>query len=83
MVDDNQNVAQALASYLTLEEVDCQLAFGGIEAISLGVLWQPHVVVMDISMPECNGFQAALALRCVATPALAPSSLSPHWMKRR
>ena len=63
VVDDNQNAAEALASYLTLEEMDCQMAFGGTQAISVVITWQPHVIIMDISMPDCNGFEAALALR--------------------
>jgi two-component system OmpR family response regulator len=36
---------------------------GGMEAVKVGVAWRPHVIVMDISMPRCNGFQAAVALR--------------------
>ncbi|WP_259294902.1 response regulator [Paraburkholderia sp. DHOC27] len=63
VVDDNVNAARALAAYLELDEFDCRLAFGGIEAIRVGIDWRPHVVIMDISMPQCNGFQAAMALR--------------------
>ncbi|WP_075357187.1 response regulator [Caballeronia sordidicola] len=63
VVDDNQNAAEALAAYLAFEKIDCQTAFGDAQAISVGVAWSPHVILMDISMPDCNGFQAALALR--------------------
>jgi two-component system OmpR family response regulator len=63
IVDDNQNAAEALAAYLSFEEINCQTAFGGVQAISVGVAWRPHVILMDISMPDCNGFEAALALR--------------------
>ncbi|OTP72826.1 MULTISPECIES: response regulator [Burkholderiaceae] len=63
VVDDNANAAQALAAYLSFENVECRVAFGGVEAISMATHWLPHVIVMDISMPECNGFQVAFALR--------------------
>jgi two-component system OmpR family response regulator len=63
IVDDNQNAAEALAAYLSFEKTDCRTAFGGLQAISVGVAWSPHVILMDISMPDCNGFEAALALR--------------------
>jgi DNA-binding response OmpR family regulator len=63
IVDDNQNAAQALAAYFAGEEMECRVAFGGEEAIAEGNAWSPHVIVMDISMPGCNGFEAALALR--------------------
>jgi len=43
--------------------MDCRVAFGGHEAISIATAWIPHAVIMDISMPECTGFEAALALR--------------------
>ncbi|SAL61222.1 response regulator receiver protein [Caballeronia terrestris] len=63
VVDDNASAAEALAAYLSFEGMECRLAYGGTEAIQMGTDWNPDVVIMDISMPECNGFQAALALR--------------------
>ncbi|KQR77268.1 hypothetical protein ASG35_13245 [Burkholderia sp. Leaf177] len=63
VVDDNVNAAEALAAYLTFERMQCRVAFGGREAILMATSSVPHAVVMDISMPECTGFEAALALR--------------------
>ncbi|WP_250517735.1 response regulator [Caballeronia sp. INDeC2] len=63
IVDDNASGALALAAYLALEGIQCRTAFGGREAILIGTAWTPHVILMDISMPECNGFDAARALR--------------------
>jgi two-component system OmpR family response regulator len=64
IVDDNENGAEALAAYLSLEHVECRIALGGAKGIEIGTTWLPHIVVMDISMPELNGFEATLALRC-------------------
>lgn len=63
VVDDDGDAAEALAAYLALEEIACQVAVGGADANARGNRWRPHVILMDISMPECNGFQAACALR--------------------
>ncbi|MGX7002298.1 response regulator [Caballeronia sp. KNU42] len=63
VVDDNQSAAEALATYLSFEMMDCQTAFGGLQAISVSIAWSPQVIIMDISMPEFTGFEAALALR--------------------
>lgn len=63
IVDDNRPAADAMAAYLSYEDVACRVAYGGIEAITTAIVWKPHVILMDISMPECNGFEASLALR--------------------
>jgi two-component system OmpR family response regulator len=63
VVDDNHNAAEALAAFLAFERMDCRVAFGGLEAISMATAWIPHAIVMDISMPECTGFEAAFVLR--------------------
>ncbi|KQR81851.1 histidine kinase [Burkholderia sp. Leaf177] len=63
VVDDHMLAAEALAMVLTLEDMVCRTAFGGLDAIAIGVAWIPHAIIMDISMPGCSGFDAALALR--------------------
>ena len=63
VVDDNHNAAEALAMYLLQENMDCRLAFSGRQAIELGTSWVPHIIVMDISMPDCTGSDAARTLR--------------------
>jgi two-component system OmpR family response regulator len=63
VVDDNENAAEAIAAYLSLGTAECRIASGGAEAFALGAAWLPDIIVMDISMPEVNGFEATLALR--------------------
>jgi two-component system OmpR family response regulator len=63
VVDDNENGANALAAYLSLGPMECRIALGGAEAIEVGTAWLPQVIVMDISMPELNGFEATNTLR--------------------
>ena len=63
VVDDNQNAAEAMAAYLSFESMECRSAFGGLEAIAIGTHWAPHVILMDISTPDCNGYEATFALR--------------------
>jgi CheY-like chemotaxis protein len=63
IVDDYKSAAEALAAYLSLAAMDCQIALGGVPAIEIGTAWRPDVIIMDISMPDLNGFEATLALR--------------------
>jgi CheY-like chemotaxis protein len=63
VVDDNQNAALAMAAYLGTEAIDSRAVFGGLEAIDMGRAWTPHVILMDLTMPQCDGFEAARTLR--------------------
>jgi len=63
VVDDNPDAAHALALYLSLHDIDCSVAFGGREALSTAAAQDPHIIVMDISMPGCDGYAAGRALR--------------------
>jgi two-component system, OmpR family, response regulator len=63
VVDDNHNAALALAAYLGVEGIEARAVFGGVEALDMGRAWTPHVILMDLTMPQCDGFAAARALR--------------------
>lgn len=63
VVDDTVLAADALAAYLSLENIECRVAYGGQAAIASATAWEPHVILMDISMPDCNGFEASLKIR--------------------
>ncbi len=60
LVDDQDIFRQGLAALLTVEadlEVAGQ-ARNGHEAIALAETLQPHVILMDVRMPLCDGVQA-------------------------
>ena len=63
VVDDNSNSAHALVAYLSLEDIECAIALGGREAMASTMTFDPHAILMDISMPGCNGYDTARALR--------------------
>ncbi|SAL50285.1 response regulator [Caballeronia sordidicola] len=63
LVDDDRNAVEALAAFMTVQDLDCHIALGGRQAIAAALAWAPHIIVMDISMPECTGIEAARAIR--------------------
>ncbi|MDX2110572.1 MAG: ATP-binding protein [Verrucomicrobiota bacterium] len=60
----------------TLEPLGFALmeASDGHEAIALTHSWKPHLVWMDLRMPNCNGYDAMKLIREQLGPAKPPSS---------
>lgn len=63
VVDDNENAAEALATWLSFEGVEARAANGCAQALNCVKDWVPDVVVLDIMMPERDGYETASALR--------------------
>ena len=69
VVDDHDAVRKAICQLLRSQsdfEVVCEVA-DGFEAVRRAEELQPDVVVLDISMPNLNGIEAARHIRRVAT----------------
>jgi two-component system response regulator NreC len=70
LVDDNEAVLARAAS--VLENKGCVVVGSvkdGRSALAAALALQPHVVVLDISMPGMNGFEVASGLRHAGSTA--------------
>jgi DNA-binding NarL/FixJ family response regulator len=77
LADDHTMVRDALAGMLRAEE-DIEfvgVASNGLEAVTQTQLLRPDVVVLDVSMPEMNGIEAAACIR-KAVPSCRVLALS-------
>jgi len=63
VVDDNKAAAEMLAKVLKIMGNDVRLAYDGLEAIQSAEEFRPNLVLMDLGMPKCNGFEAARQIR--------------------
>ncbi|MFM0327563.1 response regulator [Caballeronia glebae] len=63
IVDDDRNVADALGHALESGGMTVTIAYDGAEAIRSVQRLTPHVVILDIQMPDTDGFKVARALR--------------------
>lgn len=86
VVDDNEAAAEALAIALESDGYATRFALGGVEAIQLVEHWVPDIIVLDINMPEYDGFQTAYIVRrlsstrdagIIAFTALGESDVQP------
>lgn len=63
VVDDNENCAKVMMWTLELLGHTVQIAFDGRTAITLAKSFQPHVILLDIGLPEMNGYEICQAMR--------------------
>lgn len=67
VVDDNRDAADLTAELLGLNGHIAVVAYGGQEGIRAAIAFAPHVVLLDLGMPEVDGFAVASALRQIPT----------------
>jgi signal transduction histidine kinase/CheY-like chemotaxis protein len=63
IVDDNADAANSLAMLLALRGHETQVAFSGREALERIDAFRPEVVLLDIGLPEMDGYELADRLR--------------------
>lgn len=73
VVDDNCDAADLTAQLLTLHGHIAFVAYGGKQGIEAAIDFIPDVVLLDLGMPEVDGFAGAIPLRRM--PALQQAAL--------
>jgi CheY-like chemotaxis protein len=63
VVDDHLPSAEAISAALSIAGYDVQFIQGGHAVISVVRAWIPEIAVLDINMPEIDGFAVARELR--------------------
>lgn len=66
VVDDDPLHRALIAEYLGLEGFDVCEAEDGPRALARASELEPDIVVLDVQMPEMNGFEVARRLRALA-----------------
>lgn len=63
VADDNQDAAETLAVLLELDGHQVALAGNGEKALELIMRIKPDLALLDIGMPEMNGYEVARRVR--------------------
>ncbi len=82
VVDDNADAADALGMLLRLDGHDVDVVCGAAAAIEVAARTRPDVVLLDIGLPQMNGYEVARRLRSkpqlAKTLIVALSGYAPH-----
>jgi PAS domain S-box-containing protein len=73
VVDDNQDAAQSLAMLLEILGHRVETSNDAASALSRAPVFQPDLVLLDVGLPNMNGYEVARALR--AQPSMRESTL--------
>jgi CheY-like chemotaxis protein/two-component sensor histidine kinase len=63
VVDDNVDAADSLTMMLQAAGQEARAVYDGATALRLFETFRPHLILLDIGMPQMNGYDVARALR--------------------
>jgi two-component system cell cycle response regulator DivK len=82
LVEDNEMNRDMLSRRLARKGHEVSIAIDGSEGIAKARAERPELILMDISLPELDGWEATLLLRADATTASIPViALTAHAME--
>ena len=65
VVDDQLDIAQTIAAYLEMTGCQVKTAGDGLQALNVAASFLPDVVLLDIGLPEMDGYEVARHLRAI------------------
>jgi PAS domain S-box-containing protein len=63
VVDDNRDAADSCSTLLDLSGHQTRTAYAGLPAIDAAESFRPHAVLLDIGLPDLNGYEVARRIR--------------------
>ena len=63
IVDDNRDSAESMAWVLSRLGHEVSTAYDGEQAVQEAERWRPHAVLLDLGMPQVNGYDACRRIR--------------------
>jgi len=63
IVDDEPNIVELIKSILEFEDYTIRVAYNGVQAIQEVEKKQPDLIILDIMMPEMDGYEVSEKLK--------------------
>lgn len=87
LADDNESNILMVKDYLESRNYQVRIAYNGIEAIREADEFLPDIILLDIQMPQMNGFEATSRLRSdprfVTVPIIALTAFAMSGDRER
>ncbi|TVM19489.1 hypothetical protein DPQ33_03790 [Oceanidesulfovibrio indonesiensis] len=84
LVEDNEINREMIQAMIALDGHEVRTAIDGLDALAALETFTPHVIFMDLKMPNCDGYEATRRIREIPDPVLANTpiiALSAHAQK--
>ena len=78
VVEDNADIREALQLLLEDAGHDVRCAHTGPEGVAIALEWQPEVAVVDIGLPELDGYELARRVRSALQSRIALIALTGY-----
>lgn len=63
IVDDDENIAELISLYLLKECFSTEIAYNGKQALELIKSYNPDLILLDIMLPDIDGYEVCAELR--------------------
>ncbi len=63
IVDDDENIAELISLYLIKECFSTEIAHNGKDALRLVGTYDPHLILLDIMLPDIDGYEICTEVR--------------------
>lgn len=63
IVDDDENIAELISLYLLKECFATEIAYNGRDALALVDSFNPHLILLDIMLPDIDGYEICTEIR--------------------
>lgn len=63
IVDDDEHIAELISLYLVKECYETEIAYTGHDALKLFKSFSPHLVLLDIMLPDIDGYEVCTEIR--------------------
>ncbi|SHJ52938.1 response regulator transcription factor [Paramaledivibacter caminithermalis] len=63
IVDDDENIAELISLYLNKEGYKTKKYYSGVEALKDFSLFTPDLIILDIMLPEVDGYEVCTEIR--------------------